>query len=392
MQRIVNVVCVIAATSGVAGCTSYDSATNLNPAGPPMVQQVRMKENFTAAGATIAVPRRVFAFGTHPMASDAEVHPVTTAASQNNSLRVIMDELLVGNVLEEIACRQVVDDDAYARVPKGATPDDIARCSVAQDVLPSTCAGTNPKSVCICELDGGCGTGTELVEKGQSVGVLDLNQDGSADDTRFVKDAVGIQCGSINVPIDLDMSYWNPSGNQQPPAQGGFDALGPALVITPQAGLPTNIECGLVFAPDVVDKEGNQVCAPPDGDITADCNPGDTSAFKFKVEPLSFDFVQPGMNNMTGFARTDDVIVSTQYGITLDPTSATATNITITEGGAAFTAFTVAVSMNKNITIHPTAVGGWAAAKTYVVTLPTSIKDAFGQALPAPFVITFSTP
>ena len=119
MQRIVNVVCVIAATYGVAGCTSYDSATNLNPAGPPMVQQVRLKEDFTAAGQTTAVPRRVFAFGTHPMATDAEAHPVTTAASQGNSLRVIMDELLVGNSLEEIACRQVVDDDAYARVPAG---------------------------------------------------------------------------------------------------------------------------------------------------------------------------------------------------------------------------------------------------------------------------------
>lgn len=390
MYRIVNVVWLFAATVSVAACTDYDSATNLNPAGPPMIQQVRMKEDFTSTdmnGVTSTIGRRVFAFGTHPMAPDNLVHPVTTAAAQGNSLRVIMDELLVGNAIEEIACRQVIDDDAYSSVPLGTTPDDIARCSVAQDTLPTTCTGKH--AVCICQIDGGCGTGDNLVMKGDSVGVLDLNQDGSADDTRFIQGAVGIKCGSIDVPLDLDMSYWNPSGNQQPPALGGFDALGPALVLVPKQGLPTNIECGLQFATNVVDKEGNQVCAPPNGDITGDCTPGDTSAFKFKVEAFGFDYVQPALDGMTGFSRTDDVIVSTQFNIPLDP--ATVGGITITQNGAAFTAFTATVTMNKNITIHPTAATGWAASATYVITIPTTVTDSFGQPLPAPFVITFTT-
>ena len=115
--------------------------------------------------------------------------------------------------------------------------------------------------------------------------VADLNQDGSADDTRMIAGAVGIQCGTIDVPIDIDMSYWNPSGNQQKPAMGGFDALGPALVVIPSAGLPTNTECRLRFAPDIVDKQGIQVCAPPGGDVTQNCTPGDVGAFKFTVEP-----------------------------------------------------------------------------------------------------------
>lgn len=388
MQRIVNVVCVIAATLAVAGCTSYDSATNLNPAGPPMVQQVRLKEDFTAAGSTAVIPRRVFAFGTHPMAVDAEVHAVTTASAQGNSLRVIMDEILVGNNLEEVACNAVIDEDAYSRVPLGATPDDITRCSGATDVVKKICTGS--KAVCICTLDSGCGTGTQMVKKGESVGVQDLNQDHTADDTRFIAGAVGIKCGSIDVPIDLDMSYWNPSGNQQPPARGGFEALGPAIVLVPARGLPTNIECGLTFAPSVVDKDGNQVCAPPNGDITQDCTPGDVSAFKFKVEALALEPAQPDTNGMTGFSRALDVIISTQFNIVLDPATVSTTTVTVTQNGAPFTGFTLGVPMNKSITLTPTA-GMWAANATYVVTVTTGVKDAFGQPLPAPFVLTFTT-
>ena len=194
-----------------------------------------------------------------------------------------------------------MDADAFDSVPLGATPDDIAKCSVASDSLKATCSG--PHAVCLCHLDGGCGT----VAKGDPVGVLDVNQDGAADNTSFKQGAVGIKCGQIDVPIDLDMSYWNPSGDQQVPAMGGFDALGPAIVLAPAGGtLPTNIACSLVFAPDVLDKQGVAVCAPPDGrppeceqwppplngsktaacEAKFKCNPGDMASFSFNVEPL----------------------------------------------------------------------------------------------------------
>jgi hypothetical protein len=112
-------------------------------------------------------------------------------------------------------------------VPIGTTPDDIAKCAVAKDVLPSSCPGDMEHAVCICRNEGGCGD-TPL---GGPVGILDVNQDGAADDTRFVQGAVGLQCGTIAVPIDQNTSYWNPSGDQNRPAMGGFEALGPALVI-----------------------------------------------------------------------------------------------------------------------------------------------------------------
>src|SRR5262249_27716222 len=141
----------------------------------------------------------------------------------------------------------------------------------------------------------------KLVDFGKPVGVQDLNQDGAADDTHFIDGAVGIECSAsgrsipvpIAVPIDLSASYWNPSGNQNRPAVGGFDALGPKVFLNAGGALPTSPTCGLVFSPDVVDKQGNQVCAPPGGDLHAGCKPGDVSAFSFGVEPLALSNPRP---------------------------------------------------------------------------------------------------
>lgn len=368
---------------GLAACTDYDSATNLNPDGPPMVRQIRMKESYTEPGQTTLSTRRVFGFGTHPAALDIEEHAVTSASLSGQAFRVIMDELLVGNNLEEIGCRANVDGDTYSRVPVGATPDDVARCSTAQDVLPSTCKGKF--AMCICQNEAGCAVGTTTIPKDAPVGVDDKNQDGAADDTRFIQDAVGVQCGNIKVPIDLNMSYWNPSGNQEPPAMGGFEALGPAIVLVPTNGLPSNIDCALTFAEDVVDKQGIRVCAPPNGDVTQTCNPGDTSLAKFKTEPMT---VAPASftNNQTGVSRTDPAIFIANTN--LDPSSTSA--VTITSGGNPFTNFTVTITMGKVINVTPTGTG-FAANTTYTITIGTGVKDTFGQPLPAPLTITFTT-
>jgi hypothetical protein len=391
MQSVLKTVCASAATMLiVAGCTDYESATSLNPDGPPMVRQVRMKESYLVPGApgqpgTLS-ERRVFGFGTHPDAIEAEEHAVTSARVKGQGFRVIMDELLIGNNLEEISCRANVDGDAYSRVPLGATPDDIAKCSTAQDVLPSTCKG--PLATCLCDLDAGCTVttpmGTQMIAKGAPVGVDDKNQDGSADDTRLINGSVGFKCGAITVPIDLDMSYWNPSGNQQPPAMGGFDALGPAIVLIPQRGMPSNIDCQLAFAPDVVDKQNIQVCAPPNGDVLSDCAPGDTAQVHFKTEPMVFN--PPFDPNATGINKTDAMVFT---GITpLDPSSTA--GVTMMQGSNPYNNFTVAINMTQNLLITPGGAG-FAANTTYTITLTTAIKDTFMQSLPAAQSITFTT-
>ncbi len=360
-----------------------------------MVHQVRMKEMYLDASGNLNERLDpVFAFGTHPdVTSPDQAHPVTSAKAIDNKLRVIVDELLVGNNLEELNCRGQVDEDSYDRVPLGATPDDVAKCAVPKDVLPGSCKGDHV--MCICQLDTGCGD----VAKGEPVGVLDVNQDGAADQRRMIEGAVGIRCdgvgGPIDVPIDPFLSYWTPSGDQQVPAMGGFDALGPAVVLQPAVKpgapmgtpqfMPTNTTCSLVFASSVVDKQGNEVCAPPDGDITKTCTPGDVSAFSFKIEVLGIK--SPGITDGdTGVPTTGSV----DFTFTA-PLSATAlTAVTMTEGATAFTAFTVTQPFPNTMRIAWDGAG-LAANQAYTLTFGTGVSDLYDQPVPGPISISFTT-
>lgn len=350
-----------------------------------MILQVRLTERYMPLNSMFFSERSVFAFGTHPMALEAEMHPVTSATADANKLRIITDELLVGNNLEEIACRGPIDSDAYSRVPRGATPDDIAQCAAAQDVLPATCKGEF--AVCICANPGGClpDGATEMVAEGEPVGVLDINQDGAADDTRMIAGAVGLRCGSIDVPIDLDTSYWNPSGNQQVPAQGGFDALGPAIVLQPLAtrGLPTNLECQLNFSPEIVDKQGEAICAPTNGDPAQGCaGAGDVSAFKFSTVPLDFDLTG-FTDGMTGVSRTSPIDLAAN--VPLDPATVNGITLTPAPGGA------VTVTLMNGNELQVAIAGGLAATTMYTLTIPTTVHDTYGQGAPTAKVFTFTT-
>lgn len=350
-----------------------------------MVRQVRMREISTdSTGATKTA--RVFAFGTHSdaltkdypaLGPNAEI----TAVANSQSIRIIMDELLVGNSLEEIACRAPIDGvNAYDRVPLGTTPDDIAKCASSKDVLPQACPSTMAHAVCICRADAGCGT----VAKGEPVGVLDVNQDGAADDTRFIAGAAGIKCGSIDVPMDVNASYWNPSGDQNKPAMGGFDALGPALVLAPSGALPTSTECQLEFAADVVDKQGNNVCVPANGDVNAGCNPGDMAAFKFKVEALR---TTPGfVNNGTGVSTTQPLTIVTNAPV--EPGTLSAVTVT-TMAGTPVTGVNVTLSQPTAIRLEFTTP--LTAMTTYNVKITTALTDKYGQALPQMVTYTFTT-
>ena len=185
-----------------------------------------MFENWTDSTGAAQAERRVFTFGSHPQEVDTDLeHDVTTANPKAIApIRIVISELLQGNYLQQIECRGIVGTDVFDNVPVGATPDDIAKCCEADDLLPTTCTG--PNAVCICHNAAGCTDASgEAVAMGQPVGVLDVNQDGAADTQRFTPGAVGITCtgagGEVVVPIDDDMSYWNPSGDQQVPAVTG---------------------------------------------------------------------------------------------------------------------------------------------------------------------------
>jgi hypothetical protein len=383
----------------LGGCIDTDSNTDLVTAGPPEIAQVRLVEQYQDTTGTPET-RRVFAYGNQPTATAADEHAVTTAAANDQALRVIMDQLLRGNRLEQVECRDIVALDAngnptkFSDVTDDATPDDIAKCAVSDAALPQSCIGAN--LTCICQIPAGC----DGVAFGAPVGVLDNNGDGAADATQFKPGAVSIVCGPNNdipVPVDPSMSYWNPSGDQLVPAKGGFDALGPAMVLVPYGGiLPTNVNCGLQFDPSVVDDANLEVCAIPGGrpaDCTgrladcpqflAGCNPGDVSAVSWGVEPLSIGCTVN--NGDSGVPLAQPIFCNSNAPLF----TSSVNNITFTAATGPAPDATIALSNSSTIQIAFNTP--MTPMTMYTLTLPTTVSDSFQQGLPAPIVITFTT-
>jgi hypothetical protein len=407
--------CAIALASlGLGACLDTSSKTDLFPDLQPMLLQTRLTNTSIDSASGLQVRKRVFAFGSNPQATTIDTPDPTSiraAAAKQTEMRLIVSDLLVGNYLEEIQCRANVDDDNFDFVPVGATPDDIAACSVSQDTLAATCTGAH--AVCICHNMAGCvGADGSTIAFNAPVGVQDVNQDGAADDTRFRKGALTLLCNGAkmhDVGLDLDNSYWNPSGNQLVPAKGGFDALGPAIVVQtsdvgpaghPTAGaLPSGSSCTFVLAPEVVDKKGQRPCAPGGGANdpslipTLSCTPGDFSAAAFKTEALSF-VVSSVLNTMLmnggQIARTDTLLVGSPDNIPLDPGSIG--GITILEGAAPYTQFTASLNADQTlISIDSTNPTGFDPNATYTLNVPATITDTFGEPNAQPIMFGFTT-
>jgi len=155
---------------------------------------------------------------------------------------------------------------------------------------------------------------------------------------------------------------------------------------TPQF-LPTNTTCGLSFDPSVVDKSGIKICAPPDGDITKNCTPGNVDAFSFRVEPLAIDNALSNVHDGdTGVSRTDGV----ELYLSAPVAASSLTAITVTEGSTPFTAFTTTLSAPNKASLAWTGAG-LAANTMYTITVGTGLTDAYNQAATMPSTITFMT-
>ncbi len=371
---------ILGAGALALACSDDSSSTDLHPEGPPMVQQVFVQEKVISD--TTVREKFQIAFGDHPEIPLPDADPVngddrevTNAVARGTAkIRVVFDEILVGNYLEEIACA----DGSYSPVPIGADPDDIKACS-GPDL--SDC-----EAVCI----GGSGP----------VGILDENEDGASDETRM-RDygggelGVSVRCGDQMMPLDPEATFYNPSGNQLlpavPPPQN-INGLGPALVLVPLDGMKTGSACTITFRDDVKDKDGETVCAPPDGDIEAGCNPGDTQLINFTVEPLSL-FGSAPEDGDTEVELTDpaseDATILLQFIASIDP--ATVDAITLVDDMGDPVPVTAEVSADDAAIVNVTVTGGYQAETEYTLTIGTGLTDKFGGALPAEITITFTT-
>ena len=371
------------ATLLASACSVPKSSTDLVPKGPPMIRQVFMWE--TSANGF----RNVLAHGWHPDVANGrpgppaetedDTHAVTTASVSAQFMRVVFDELLYGNGLEEIECRDTTPggESLFSRVPLGTTPDDIANCAVAADLLPVLCKG--PHATC-------------LNAAGVPVGIVDDDEDGAPDNTRMIAGAVTLRCGTFEVPLNREQSFWQPAGNQLVPAgQSAGSSIGPALILAPEGGrLPSKqTDCRLAFAPDVTDKEFIQPCVPTGGeedtDNYGDCTGGDMSAFHFGTESIVLSGSLP-TNNSPAVAVTRRALQMT-LSAEFDMTSVSGATATVMEGATARTDFTLTSTIARRVDV--TMAANLVANTMYTVTV-SNLKDTFGVVLD-PIVLQFTT-
>jgi hypothetical protein len=213
-RRVVGaVVAPLALLAAPAGCETPTSATALNPEGPAMIRQVMVQEAYLNPNG-----QRVWRGGSR--SGRTLTRRRGTSSTWRRRWRTTCrrsgwcwTSCWWGTSWRRSRAGARVDEDAYTEVPVGATPDDIAKCAVALDILPETCVGD--LAVCVG------------ANPAMPVGVLDEDEDGTSDDTRFIRGAVRLVCAGIDVPLNIDQTYWQPSGTQLPPAQGRAGRAGP---------------------------------------------------------------------------------------------------------------------------------------------------------------------
>lgn len=359
-----------------SGCSTEETQTDLNPEGPPMVRQVFMSER-VPNGTGGFLNRVQLAFGNHPdIDGETDDREVTQAIAGTNRVRVVFDELLVGNNLEELGCA----DGSFSRVPDlDATPDDIDACS--------------PPNLQDC---------TAVCIGPPVVGILDEDEDGAADTRRMINYgpamdsgelAVQVVCDGVNIPMDQVQSFYQPSGNQQITAGPlGIDSLGPAVVLVPVAGFRTGSNCNVQFLDQqVVDKEGLGACAPANGDITQACS-GAGVEIAFGTEALDLIDSDP-VADQAMVAVTDagsaDKSLFVQFNAQIDPGSMTA--FTLTEDGTDISGQVTVMIPQGGTLLTLVVTGGLNPGSDYVLSVDTTLADLYGGVLPQEISLNFTT-
>lgn len=378
LQSMLAGLLLVGASAVTVSCDAPSSKEDLNPAGPPMVRQVMVTEKVIVNDAPRVLEGQL-AFGTHANEFFKDDDgTVTTAISLGaQEIRVILDEIIRGNTLEEVACA----DGSFSRIPNGTTPDDIARCAGPVDAI------TNCTKVCI---------GPD----GAPVGVLDADDDSAADDFRMIdynddpnitELGIAIECDGTNIPLDPEASFWSPSGNQTFPSNEtlGFRGLGPAIVVKPLAdvGLRSGSDCTIRFRPEVTDYDGNPVCAPTGGLPAEGCSGPDTSKISFNTEVLTLSNSVPSADEVNVSLDASGFILLA-FNANLDASTIAA--ITLTEAGAPIVINPVAqaadltsvIIMMDNDFLPDTA---------YALTISTDLKDLLGGGMTAPTVLNWTT-
>lgn len=352
------------ADAGVDAALPIDAAVEFTA-----IRQVLVTERVVVNGAPRVLQGQL-AFGQHDAEFFADddgivVNAVLLAGilAVAQEIRVIFDERLRYNRLQEFAC----NDGSYSRVPDDVTNADFINCLNATDQY------SNCSNICI-------DPDTQV-----PIGLLDQDENGVVDAARMIdynpdpditELAVSLICDEVSVPLDRRFSYPQSTGSQTFPSDAtSFRGLGPALVLRPMAatGLRGGATCTIEFRDEVINYNGDRVCAPTDGLPSESCTPGDTSRISFGTEPLKVVNSVPA-DGATGVALSSSSFILVAFNGNMD---ASTTDITLTAAG-------VPVIVDLQISIDDLTVGiidlgqDFQPSTLYELTIGAGFTDMLG--------------
>lgn len=361
-----------------AGSSTSD-ASSLFPEGPPMVLQVLMSERITLDNGAFFIERGRLAFGNHsaPFFDDDDGIVENAVVRVRQEIRIVLDEHIRENTLIGVTCA----NGALGRIPDDATPSDIADCSGPVSSL------VNCTKVCIAD-------------DGSPIGIVDVDDDGIPDeymmldyddDPLITELGVALYCDDTVIPLDPRDSYWSSAGSQNinPNLTTGFLDLGPVLVISSpnNIGLRTGATCTIRFRPEIVDHDGNQICAPVDGRIENGCVGGDTTAISFKTEVLTLARTRP-VDGALGVAISESKVIVLELNANIDESSLS--GITLTAGTTLVT-IQPTVQIDSLHKIHVRLDNDFLPSTTYTLTVPSDLADVHGSQLGQAVSIRWTT-
>ena len=275
-----------------------------------MVQQVRMPEKYSPDGRRRRRrTRRVFAFGTHAMATEADAQRPVTDGDRATGNRLPHHH---GRAPRRQQPRRdrVPRSDRQRRATRACRsarrPTTSRAAPPRRTCCPQSCPGPS-RAVCICDLDTGCVVGSTIDREGRA-GRRARHQPGR----RRRRHALDRGRGRHPVRRDrrADRSRHAATGTRRATRTGAGDgrlrgARPGDRARAARRGLPTNLECGLRVRRRRRRQAGQRsVCAPADGDITAGLHRRATSARSSSRSSRSSSQPSRSRTATTGVSRT----------------------------------------------------------------------------------------
>lgn len=387
-SRVASTWASLAVVLGASACTTKDEKAALVTEGPPVIQQIFMTEKkgnaaelnlgfgcgdvgtvdctivYDDNAQQLCCEWQAWSTGVDgapdPIRMDGTISEAVIAGQ---TMRIIVDELLRGQTVEQFRCACSANDAGDGGCPNGIV------------------AALDPT---FCDND----PSTDINENGR---FADQNQDRVPDDTLLLPGIVQIECDRASMPWvnGVNEGWYNPSGSQQVPINTNtgnpeWTAIGPAIVLQP-AALPTGSNCTLSFnqmtmvktpggtdmmVPAARDKDGEGVPAP--------------EGFTFVTEVMKVVGSMP-MNNAQNVAR--DVVPSITFNAPIAPGSIT--GVTLTAGGVAVDGTATVGTDGRSWSFTP--VAPLAPATQHTITVTTTLTDSFGAPYPDTVTRVFTT-